>query len=240
MNPLKIKLMEAGNHILSRSGRCPEIAVLTGTGLGGCVDLAAVTAQFDYRDIPHFPVSTVEGHPGQLIIGHIGSRPVAVFHSPQDIAFPVRVMKELGIKTVIISNAAGGLDPQFIPGDIMIITDHINLTGHNPLIGKYDPEWGDRFPHMIHAYSPDFIDRVLSIGKTCSIRLRTGVYAGLVGPSLETPAESRFLQTIGASAVGFSTVMEVITAVQAGMRVLGFSTITNINNPQDPVPATIG
>lgn len=249
MNPLKSKALAAAGHIRSQlTAAVPEIAVLTGTGLGGCADGLTVKTRFEYEQIPFFPLSTVEGHPGQLVVGEFGGRSVAVFqgrfhlyegYSPQQVTFPVRVMQALGIKVFIVSNAAGGLDPRFATGDIMLISDHINLTGQNPLIGTHVPGWGDRFPNMIHAYSPEFIASALSIASTESIRVQTGVYAGLSGPSLETPAEMRFLQTIGASAVGFSTIMEVIAAAQAGMKIIGLSTITNINDPQNPAAATI-
>jgi purine-nucleoside phosphorylase len=248
MNSLKAKAITAAGHIRSHLLRIPEIAILTGTGLGECADGVSIHAQFEYQDIPHFPVSTVEGHPGQLLIGDLKGREVAVFkgrfhlyegYSPQEVAFSVRVMQELGIKIFIVSNAAGGLSSRFSAGDIMIIQDHINLTGQNPLVGPHEPGWGNRFPDMAKAYHPELVKLALTIGNQLNIPIQTGVYAGLLGPSLETPAEIRFLQTIGASAVGFSTIMEVITAVQAGMKIIGLSTITNVHNPENPVPATI-
>jgi purine-nucleoside phosphorylase len=248
MNSLKANALAAAGHIRSHILRVPEIAILTGTGLGECADGVLVHAQFEYQDIPHFPVSTVKGHPGQLLIGNLGDRDVAVFkgrfhlyegYSPQEVAFPIRVMQELGIKRFIVSNAAGGLSSRFSSGDIMIIRDHINLTGQNPLVGPHEPEWGPRFPDMARAYDPDHVKLALTIGNQLDIPLRTGIYAGLLGPSLETPAEIRFLQTIGASAVGFSTIMEVIAAVQAGMKVIGLSTITNVHDPENPEPATL-
>ena len=248
MNSLKAKALAAAGHIRSRLLRVPEIAILTGTGLGECADGVLIHAQFEYQDIPHFPVSTVEGHPGQLLIGNLEGRDIAVFkgrfhlyegYSPQEVTFPIRVMQELGIKSFIVSNAAGGLSSRFSPGDIMIIRDHINLTGQNPLVGPHEPDWGNRFPDMARAYDPDLAKLALTIGNQLNVPLQTGVYAGLLGPSLETPAEIRFLQTIGASAVGFSTIMEVIAAVQAGMNVIGLSTITNVHDPENPVPATL-
>jgi purine-nucleoside phosphorylase len=248
MNVLRAKATAAAGHIRSRILRVPEIAVLTGTGLAECAEGVLIDAQFEYRDIPHFPVSTVEGHPGQLLIGDLKGRDVAVFkgrfhlyegYSPQEVTFPIRVMQELGIKRFIVSNAAGGLSSRFSSGDIMIIQDHINLTGHNPLVGPHEPDWGDRFPDMSRAYDPDLNNLASAIGNRLNISLQTGVYAGFMGPSLETPAEIRFLQTIGASAVGFSTVMEVIAAVQAGMKVIGLSILTNIHDPENPAPATL-
>jgi purine-nucleoside phosphorylase len=248
MDSLKAKAIAAAGHIRSQLLRIPQIAILTGTGLSECADGVLIHAQFEYQDIPHFPVSTVEGHPGQLLTGDIKGREVAVlkgrFHlyegySPQEVIFPIRVMQELGIKRFIVSNAAGGLSSRFSSGDIMIIQDHINLTGQNPLVGPHEPDWGNRFPDMARAYDPDLSKLALTIGNQLNLPLQTGVYAGLLGPSLETPAEIRFLKTIGASAVGFSTIMEVIAAVHAGMKVIGLSTITNVHDPENPLPATL-
>ena len=248
MNSLKAEAIAAAGHIKSQLHRLPEIAIFTGTGLGECADGVLIDGHFEYRDIPHFPVSTVEGHPGQLLIGELKGRQVAVFkgrfhlyegYSPQEVTFSIRVMQALGIKRFIVSNAAGGLRSRFSSGDIMVIQDHINLTGQNPLVGPHDPDWGNRFPDMARAYDPDLSKLALSIGNQLHLPLQTGVYAGLLGPSLETPAEIRFLKTIGASAVGFSTIMEVIAAVQAGMKVIGLSTITNVHTPENPVPATL-
>ncbi len=249
VNPSKKNEIAAASHILKKISQTPEIAILTGTGLGRCAEGVTNAIRFEYSEIPNFPVSTVESHPGQLVIGKLKKRQVAVFkgrlhlyegYSPAEVAFPVRVAKELGVKIFIVSNAAGGLNPSFRKGDIMVISDHINLTGRNPLTGPHDPQdSGNRFPDMTHAYDPDLINMALSIGKTNSIRIQSGVYVGLTGPSLETPAETRFLQIIGASAVGFSTVMEVIAAAQAGMKTIGLSTITNINDPENPIPASL-
>jgi purine-nucleoside phosphorylase len=160
-------------------------------------------------------------------------------YRPADVTFPIRVMQQLGVKILILSNAAGGLNPKFNPGDIMLITDHINLTGTNPLIGPNEDSWGPRFPDMTRAYDEALIAAAERIAKTAGAHLQKGIYVGLTGPSLETPSEVKFLQTIGAEAVGFSTVQEVIAAVHSGMRVLGLSTITNVHNPEDPVPATV-
>lgn len=248
MNTLKSRIMAAADHIRSGLTRVPHIAVLTGTGLGECTAAARIHTRYHYRDIPHFPVSTVEGHPGQLSVGELGGRDVAIFggrfhlyegYSPQEVTFPVRVMQVMGIRKLIITNAAGGLDARFSPGDIMVIRDHINLTGRNPLAGPHDPEWGDRFPDMSAAYDPDLTQQACAMGRQCGLPVQTGVYAGLPGPSLETPAEVRFLQSIGASAVGFSTVMEVIAAVQAGIRVIGLSILTNVHHPEKPAPSSL-
>lgn len=239
---------ETADFLRIRLKSMPAIGILTGTGLGDSVRSIQARDAFLYSDLPHFPISTVPGHPGKLIFGSIGDRSVMIMqgrvhlyegYSPQEVTFPIRVMQQLGIGHLIVTNAAGGLNPQFQIGDIMCIRDHINLSGANPLVGPNADDWGVRFPDMTHAYDP-FLKQLATEGaQAVQIRLQTGVYAGLHGPSLETPAEMRFLKTIGCDAVGFSTVQEVICAVHAGMKVLGLSTITNINNPDEPVPATV-
>ena len=240
----KKKALEMAEHLSQRIGRHPDICILIGTGLGRSVASLGITESFAYESLPYFPVSTVQSHSGKLLFGEMGEKTVAVmqgrFHlyegySPLQVTFPIRVMQELGVKVLIVSNAAGGFNPAFEPGDVMVITDHINLTGENPLVGSNENSWGIRFPDMGWAY-----DRELSaLAAGAGLRLQKGVYAGLKGPSLETPAEVRFLRLIGADAVGFSTVMEVIAGVHAGMRVLGLSIITNVHNPDDPSPATL-
>ncbi len=239
---------EAAEFIGSRVGKDQKIGLMTGTGLGESAQSLATVASFEYKDIPHFPVSTVESHIGKLIVGEMhGKKMIAMqgrFHlyegySPLEVTFPIRVMQRLGVKTLILSNAAGGLNRKFKPGDIMIIKDHINLTGSNPLIGKNNGSWGIRFPDMSEAYDKNLAALAAKAGSDTGISLKKGVYAGLKGPSLETPAEVRFLKTIGTDAVGFSTVVEVIAAVHANMKVLGLSTITNVNDPDNPVPATV-
>jgi purine-nucleoside phosphorylase len=201
-----------------------------------------------YQAIPHFPISTVQSHIGRMLSGNMNGCPAIAmqgrFHlyegyHPLEVTFPIRVMQQLGVKILILSNAAGGLNPKFNPGDIMLITDHINLTGTNPLIGPNEDSWGIRFPDMARAYDEKLIAAAEHIAKAAGARLQKGIYVGLTGPSLETPSEVKFLQTIGAEAVGFSTVQEVIAAVHSGMRVLGLSTITNVHNPDDPVEATV-
>ncbi len=240
----KKKAIEMAEHLSQRIEKNPEICILIGTGLARSVASLGITESFDYESLPYFPVSTVQSHSGKLLFGEIGEKTVAVmlgrFHlyegySPLQVTFPIRVMQELGVKVLILSNAAGGFNPAFEPGDVMVITDHINLTGENPLVGPNEDSWGIRFPDMGWAY-----DRELSaLAAGAGLRLQKGVYAGLKGPSLETPAEVRFLRLIGADAVGFSTVLEVIAGVHAGMRILGLSTITNVHNPDDPSPATL-
>jgi purine-nucleoside phosphorylase len=239
---------EAAEFIKNRTEKDPEIGLLTGTGLGESAQSLATVASFEYKKIPHFPVSTVESHIGKLLVGEMhGKQVIAMqgrFHlyegySPLEVTFPIRVMQRLGVKILILSNAAGGLNPEFKPGDIMIIKDHINLTGSNPLTGQNEENWGIRFPDMSDAYDKGLAALAEKAGSDADIDIKKGVYAGLKGPSLETPAEVRFLKTIGSDAVGFSTVQEVIAAVHAKMKVLGLSTITNINNPDNPVPASV-
>lgn len=243
-----IKVRETAEHIRRDCCECPEILILAGTGLGDCTQGVMDSRVFEYSRLPHFPVSTVEGHSGQLIFGRFGGRIVAVmrgrFHlyegySPYKVTFPIRVMQELGVKTMIVTNASGGLNLTFARGDIMVIDDHINLTGDNPLIGPNHEAWGLRFPGMVAAYDPSLRSLVKRLGAELGINLREGVYAGLKGPSLETPAEIRFLRTIGADAVGFSTIQEVIAARHAGMRILGLSVVTNLCDPDNPENATV-
>jgi purine-nucleoside phosphorylase len=238
----------AADFIKNKTEGTPAIGILTGTGLGDSISFLETGAAFDYRDIPHFPVSTVESHTGRLSVGTWQGRKVLAmqgrFHlyegyTPLEVAFPVRVMQVLGVRTLIVTNAAGGLNPAFVPGDIMVISDHINLTGRNPLAGPNEDAWGPRFPDMSAVYDKTLAANALDAGKRNDIAMQTGVYSGLLGPSLETPAEVRFLRTIGADAVGFSTVTEVIVAVHAGMRVLGLSILTNVHNPDRPEPASV-
>jgi purine-nucleoside phosphorylase len=243
----KHSVAEAAGFLKSYINRPPQIGLMTGTGLGESATSLDISASFDYKDIPHFPISTVESHFGKLLFGSLCKKKVMVmqgrFHlyegySSLEVTFPIRLMQELGVKVLILSNAAGGLNPEFTAGSIMIITDHINLTGSNPLIGPNEEKWGIRFPDMIQAYDKKLIKVAETAGKDESILLQKGVYAGLTGPSLETPAEIRFLRTIGADAVGFSTIQEVIAAVHAGIKVLGLSIITNIHDPDNPIQTT--
>jgi purine-nucleoside phosphorylase len=242
------KVLETSAYIRARSDQLPRVGLLTGTGLAESAESVEAPAAFDYGDIPNFPVSTVASHTGRLLIGKMEGCQLMVlqgrFHlyegySPLEVTFPIRVMQSLGVKTVILSNAAGGINPDFRAGDIMLICDHINLTGENPLVGPNDDSWGLRFPDMTQAYDKQLATLAEDAAQQIGVPVRRGVYAGLKGPSLETPAEIRFLRTIGADAVGLSTVIEAITAVHAGMRVLGLSTISNIVDPDDPIPATV-
>lgn len=247
MESYRKKIVETVQFLKNKLKEMPRVGLMTGTGQMNPVDSLQTSEIINYSEIPHFPLPTVVSHAGKLMSGRLRGQRMLVmqgrFHlyegySPLEVTYPVRVMQLLGIKTLILTNAAGGLDPTFIAGDIMVINDHINLTGANPLIGLSDDVWGERFPDMTAAYPDDLVETVLENGKNEDIGLHAGVYAGLKGPSLETPAEIRFLRTIGADAVGFSTVQETIAAVQGGIRVLGLSIITNVNDPDRPVPAT--
>ena len=248
MQKIKERLAQTVDFIKGKLKQAPYIGLLTGTGLSESAESMAIDTVIDYKDIPHFPLSTVQTHIGRMLSGSMNGCPLIAmqgrFHlyegySPLEVTYPIRVMQQLGVKVLILSNAAGGLNPKFRAGEIMLITDHINLSGKNPLIGPNEDSWGMRFPDMSRAYNQELIDVAEGIAKTAGAHLQKGIYVGLAGPSLETPAEVKFLQTIGADAVGFSTVQEVIAAVHGSMRVLGLSTITNVHNPDDPIPATV-
>lgn len=242
------KVKETAAFIKKNISEMPVTGLLTGTGLGDSVAGINVLHAFNYKDIPNFPVSTVESHKGKLIFGDIsGHRIVAMqgrFHmyegySPLEVTFPIRVMQELGVQNLIVTNAAGGLNLSFSPGDIMLIRDHINMSGENPLIGPNVDSWGVRFPDMSAVYDMGLAAIALDAAIKHDLDMFQGVYVGLKGPSLETPAETRFIRLIGADAVGFSTIPEVIVAVHAGMKVLGLSTITNVNDPDHQEKATV-
>ncbi|MCF8050526.1 MAG: purine-nucleoside phosphorylase [Desulfobacterales bacterium] len=234
--------------IRRRIKKTPEIGVLTGTGLGDAAAALAQEANFPYDLLPHFPVSTVQSHAGRLLFGEMAGKPTAVLqgrihlyegYGPKEVTFPVRVLQELGVGTLLVTNAAGGINPGFTPGQIMLLADHLNLTGENPLAGANEDQWGPRFPDMSAAYDPALARLAEAAAALRGLRLQKGVYAGLKGPSLETPAEVRFLRSAGADAVGFSTVQEVIAAVHGGIRVLGLSIITNVHDPDNPEPASV-
>ncbi len=248
MKNYKEKVMEAAEYIKTHTDISPGIGILTGTGLGESAESLEISDTFKYEDLPNFPVSTVESHHGRLLMGRMNNKQVIAmqgrFHlyegySPLEVTFPIRVMQQLGVKNLILTNAAGGLNPLYYEGDIMIIMDHINLTGANPLAGPNEESWGVRFPDMTRVYDHHLAELAEKAGKNENMNLQKGIYVGLRGPSLETPAETRFIRFIGADAVGFSTIQEVIAAVHADMRILGISTITNINIPDKPVPATV-
>jgi purine-nucleoside phosphorylase len=242
------KVEEAAKSVKLRLEGEPRVGLILGTGLGGIVENMRKAVAVPYASIPHYPACTAPSHHGRLVYGIWAGKPVIAmdgrFHlyegfSPQQIAFPIRVLRALGIKTLLISNAAGGLNPNFNAGDLMVITDHINLTGHNPLIGPNVDDWGLRFPDMVEPYSRRLMDLTEKTALKLGIQLRRGVYAGVLGPSLETAAETRFLRMSGADAVGMSTIMEVLTAVHAGMEILAVSAITNINLPDCYKPAVL-
>ena len=219
---------------------CPAVGIIAGTGLGGVVNDSEMSGRWHYEEIPYFPVSTVPGHSGRLLLGDVAGRSIAVlqgrFHlyegyAAHEIAFPIRVLARCGVKALIITNAAGGLDLGFERADLMLITDHINMTGDNPLIGPHNETWGDRFPDMSRVYDVELQDVARRCAATAGLTLREGVYVCVKGPSLETRAETRFLRAMGADAVGMSTVTEAIVGLQAGMRICGISAITNVNDP---------
>ncbi len=218
----------------------PKIGIITGTGLGGVTKNMEVYSRTPYEEIPYFPKSTTSGHKGTLAFGDLAKRPVMVmegrFHiyegyTPEEITFPIRVMSNLGVKYLFISSAAGGLNPAFKVGDLMVVVDHINLTGKNPLIGPNLDAFGPRFPDMAQVYDIDLISLAKKNALTKAFFLQQGVYVGIIGPSLETPAETRFLRMIGADAVGMSTVLEVIVGVHCGFKIMVIVAITNLNLP---------
>ncbi len=231
------KIKQTADYIRSRVSDMPHLGIILGTGLGPLVDHIDNKIVIPYSEIPNFPVSTVEGHSGNLIFGVIGGKPVMAmqgrFHyyegyDMKQVTFPVRVMKALGVNTLFVSNAAGGMNKEFRVGDVMIITDHINLFPENPLRGKNYNELGDRFPAMTEAYRKDLVALADGIAAEKGLRLMHGVYVGVTGPTFETPAEYEYFRVIGGDAVGMSTVPEVIVANHAGMRVFGVSVITDL------------
>ncbi len=232
-------IKEAVSFIREKIRETPETAIILGTGLGNIVEHLNVDCVVDYKTIPHFPVSTVEGHAGKLMSGKLGETQVLVmqgrFHfyegyTMDEVMFPIRVMKFLGIKTLVVSNAAGGMNPDFEIGDIMVINDHINLMP-NPLIGKHEPEFGERFPDMSQIYDPVLLQKARDTARELEIRIREGCYVGVTGPTLETPKEYEYLRFIGGDAVGMSTVPEAIASHQMEIRVFAVSVITDLGVP---------
>ena len=230
-------IRETAEYIIKEVGTAPDTAIILGTGLGELVDHIEIKKELAYKDIPNFPVSTVEGHSGKLIFGILGGKYVMAmqgrFHyyegyDMKTVTFPVRVMRALGVETLIVSNAAGGMNKEFQVGDVMVITDHINLFPENPLRGKNHNELGVRFPAMTEAYSKRLVGIADRIALEKGIRLMHGVYVGTTGPTFETPAEYEYFRIIGGDAVGMSTVPEVIVAVHGGMEVFGLSVITDL------------
>lgn len=234
-------------HIRSRApvDFHPRMGVVLGSGLGAVAEAMEIEAVLEYRDIPGFHSSTVVGHAGRLCLGLLGGVPVAVMqgrihlyegHAERDVVFPVRVLSRLGIECLVVTNAAGGIDRAFSAGDLMLITDQLNLTGRNPLLGENEDALGPRFPDMSEAYAASLRNLAHAVGAEEGFQLREGVYAGLLGPTYETPAEVRMLRTLGAAAVGMSTVLEVIAARHAGTPVLGVSVISNLAAGLSPGP----
>ncbi|MEO0069877.1 MAG: purine-nucleoside phosphorylase [candidate division WOR-3 bacterium] len=248
MENLKKRIRESIDYIKQQTDFTPQIGIILGTGLGRLVDEIKVKISIPYDKIPHFPISTVESHKGRLIFGTISGRKIVAmqgrFHyyegySAKEITHPVRVMKFLGIKLLIVSNACGGLNPQFSAGDLMIITDHINLLPENPLRGPNDESIGPRFPDMYNCYDREIIRLAEKVSLEEKIPVKKGVYVALQGPNLETAAEYRFLRIIGGDVVGMSTVPEVIVARHMGVKVLGISVVTDMGLPDALKPTDL-
>jgi purine-nucleoside phosphorylase len=248
MQGLYNKVEEAAAFIRAKWNKTPHAGIILGTGLGSLVEQMQQDVAIDYGDIPHFPRSTAISHRGRLICGTLGGLPVMAmegrFHMyegyPLDqITLPVRVFKAMGAKLLVVSNACGGMNPYYKCGDIMVIDDQINLMGGNPLIGVNDDRLGPRFPDMSQPYDRELVDRALKVGRQQDIVVHKGVFVAVSGPNLETRAEYRFLRMIGADVVGMSTVPEVIVAVHAGLKVVGFSIITDMCFPDSLEPAEV-
>jgi purine-nucleoside phosphorylase len=242
------RVERAADVVRARWGAAPAAAIILGTGLGRLAAQMAVEVAIEYADIPGFPLSTVETHAGRLLCGTLAGRPVLAmqgrFHryegySLQQVTFPVRVLRALGAETLVVSNACGGMHPLWAPGDLMLIADHINLLGDNPLVGPNDPALGPRFPDMSEPYDGALRALARDVAAARGIPLREGVYVAVAGPNLETRAEYRMLRQLGADVVGMSTVPEVIVAVHGGMRVLGVSIITDQCLPDALEPASL-
>jgi purine-nucleoside phosphorylase len=247
MEQIVRKMAEAVEAIKEQMTVKPKVGLILGSGLGDLADEIEAAVKIKYADIPHFPLSTVPGHAGQLVIGKLrGINVLAMqgrFHfyegySMQEVTFPVRVMKGLGVETLVVTNACGGINSSFSAGDLMIIEDHLNMTGTNPLIGPNDEELGPRFPDMSRAYDPEFIKLAEETAGRLGISVQKGVYAGITGPSFMTPAELKMLRTLGADALGMSTVPEVIVANHTGIRVLGIACVTDMAIAEELKPLT--
>jgi purine-nucleoside phosphorylase len=242
------KITEAATLIASEWPHAPRVAIILGSGLGGAGSALHDRVAIPYDRIPHFARSTAHGHSGQLVCGHLDGVPVVVMEGRQhayegyplqQITFPVRVLRRLGADLLIVTNACGGLNPQYRAGDLMVIEDHINLLSDNPLIGINDERLGPRFPDMSAPYTAALIDEAMAVGRRENFVAHKGVYVAVTGPNLETRAEYRFLRTIGADVVGMSTVPEVLVAVHSGMRVLGISVVTDMCLPDALEVATV-
>lgn len=242
------QVVEAADAVRSRWGGRPAVGIVLGTGLGALAAEIAVEAAIPYGELPYFPASTVQGHAGRLVCGTLAGHAVMAmegrFHlyegyTPAQVTFPIRVLRHLGCQTLLVSNAAGGLNPLHAKGDLVVIDDHINLMGINPLIGPNDERLGVRFPDFSAPYDRPLQDLALQVAREANIVAHRGVYVAVAGPNLETRAEYRFLRAIGADVVGMSTVPEVLVAVHAGMRVLGFSIVTDLCLPDALEPAKL-
>jgi len=238
---------EARAAVAARGGVSPKIGLILGSGLGDLADQVEGAVRIPYGEIPNFPVSTVPGHAGQLVIGRLEGQPVVAMqgrvhfyegYTMEQVTFPVRVMRALGVETLIVTCAAGGLNPSFSAGDLMLIIDHINMMGQDPLRGPNADELGPRFPAMVDAYSPELRRLALDVAAEMGITLRQGVYSPISGPCYNTSAELRMLQRLGSDAVGMSTVPEVVVARHMGLRVLGLACITDMALPDAPVHLT--
>jgi purine-nucleoside phosphorylase len=241
-------VQEAVSFLRSRLQATPQAAIILGTGLGGLDDRLQAAVTIPYQEIQHFPKSTVEGHKGDLLFGTFGGCNVAVMegrlhyyegYTLQEATLPVRILRELGAEVLVINSAAGGLDPDFVAGDLMVITDHINLMGDTPLRGVADGRLGERFPDMSRPYDSELAMIAGEVATDLGIAVRHGVYVAVAGPNLETPAETRMLRMLGADAVGMSTVPEVIVANQVGFRTLALAAITNVNIPERMAPVSV-
>ncbi len=247
--PALFDRVEAASAVVrKRAASAPQVGIILGTGLGGLAEEIAVDASIPYEQIPGFPLSTVESHAGRLLLGRLGNRPVVAmqgrFHRYEgyglaEVTFPVRVMRALGARTLVVSNACGGMNPLWNPGDLVLLSDHINLLGDNPLVGSNDERLGLRFPDMSEPYDADLRGLARTAALDLGIALREGVYVAVPGPNLETRSEYRMLRMMGADVVGMSTVPEVIVAAHAGMRTLGISIITDQCLPDALEPADI-
>ncbi|MFZ5824488.1 MAG: purine-nucleoside phosphorylase [Bacillota bacterium] len=247
MSDLLRQMEEARAAIAARGAASPDIGLILGSGLGDLADQIENAVRIPYGEIPHFPVSTVPGHAGELVIGSLMGRTVVAMkgrvhyyegYTMQQVTFPVRVMKALGVSTLIVTCASGGLNPAFEAGDLMLITDHINLMGEDPLRGPNQEQLGPRFPAMVDAYTPELRQVALKVAAELGFTLRQGVYSPISGPSYNTSAELRMLQRLGSDAVGMSTVPEVVVARHMGLKVMGVACITDMALPDSPVHLT--
>jgi len=245
--PLYDQIQEAITFIRSRTNFQPRTGIVLGTGLGNLTDDIQVTASIDYEDIPHFARSTVQSHKGQLIFGHLGNHPVVVmagrFHyyegwTMQQVTFPIRVLKFLGIDRLVITNVSGGVNPHLLAGDLVVVRDHINLLPYNPLRGENDERLGPRFPDLLHTYDADLRQRAMEIARAKGFRAMEGVYSALSGPNLETPAEYTMLNRLGSDCTGMSSIPEVLVARHMDVPVLMISLVSNVSFPVSSIRVT--